>query len=196
MNVLTNIRSRQRQRQQEVINGVPDSASYHSEFRQSAYIFAGQLSFNLTEGDLLAVFSEYGEVVDVNLVRFDPELPHTRNLVEHKIREGSLSGIRRLLSPAVARAAAHRRSVRREKKTGKSRGFAFLAYEDQRSTDVAVDNLNGFVINGRTIAVDHVKDYKQLIENPEYQDTDVQVRWRCAAPVEQLDTTAGQVAFS
>lgn len=69
MNVLTNIRSRQRQREQEVINGIPDSASYHSEYRQSAYIYAGQLSFNLTEGDILAVFSEYGEIVDVNLIR-------------------------------------------------------------------------------------------------------------------------------
>lgn len=30
----------------------------------------------------------------------------------------------------------------RDKVTGKSRGFAFLAYEDQRSTILAVDNLN------------------------------------------------------
>jgi RNA-binding motif protein, X-linked 2 len=69
MNPLTNIRSRQKQRENEVINGIPDSASYHSEFRSSAYIYAGQLSFNLTEGDLLAIFSEYGELLDVNLVR-------------------------------------------------------------------------------------------------------------------------------
>ena len=31
----------------------------------------------------------------------------------------------------------------REKKTGKSKGFAFVCYEDQRSTVLAVDNLNG-----------------------------------------------------
>lgn len=31
----------------------------------------------------------------------------------------------------------------RDKKTGKSRGFAFVAYEDQRSTILAVDNFNG-----------------------------------------------------
>ena len=31
----------------------------------------------------------------------------------------------------------------RDKKTGKSRGFAFVAYEDQRSTVLAVDNFNG-----------------------------------------------------
>lgn len=72
MNPLTNIRSRQRQRENEVINGIPNSASYHTDYRNSAYIYAGQLSFNLTEGDLLAIFSEYGEVVDVNLVRYVP----------------------------------------------------------------------------------------------------------------------------
>lgn len=31
----------------------------------------------------------------------------------------------------------------RDKKTGKSKGFCFLCYEDQRSTILAVDNLNG-----------------------------------------------------
>lgn len=58
----------------------------------------------------------------------------------------------------------------RDKKTGKSRGFAFLAYEDQRSTDLAVDNLNGYSIDGRVIGVDHVKDYKRLKENPDFED--------------------------
>ena len=31
----------------------------------------------------------------------------------------------------------------RDGETGKSRGFCFLAYEDQRSTNLAVDNLSG-----------------------------------------------------
>ena len=48
----------------------------------------------------------------------------------------------------------------RDRKTGKSRGFAFLAYEDQRSTVLAVDNLNGIELCGRTILCDHVKQYK------------------------------------
>ena len=58
----------------------------------------------------------------------------------------------------------------RDKQTGKSRGFAFLAYADQRSTDLAVDNLNGYSIDGRIIGVDHVKDYKRLKDNPDYVD--------------------------
>lgn len=49
----------------------------------------------------------------------------------------------------------------RDKATGKRRGFAFLMYEDQRSTILAVDNLNGAELLGRTLRVDHVQDYKQ-----------------------------------
>jgi len=43
---------------------------------------------------------------------------------------------------------------------GKSRGFAFLAYEDQRSTVLAVDNLSGSRVAGRVISVNHVDNYK------------------------------------
>jgi RNA-binding motif protein, X-linked 2 len=48
----------------------------------------------------------------------------------------------------------------RDKATGKSKGFAFVAYEDQRSTILAVDNFNGAEVCGRTIRVDHVTKYK------------------------------------
>lgn len=49
----------------------------------------------------------------------------------------------------------------RDKETGKTKGFGFLMYEDQRSTVLAVDNLNGAKVLDRTLRVDHVKDYKQ-----------------------------------
>ncbi|KAI8844827.1 hypothetical protein BC829DRAFT_354208, partial [Chytridium lagenaria] len=48
----------------------------------------------------------------------------------------------------------------RDKKTGKSKGFAFVAYEDQRSTVLAVDNFNGIQLLGRTLRVDHVSKYR------------------------------------
>jgi len=48
----------------------------------------------------------------------------------------------------------------RDRQTGKPKGFAFLGYEDQRSTVLAVDNMNGYELVGRTLRVDHVKDYK------------------------------------
>jgi RNA recognition motif. (a.k.a. RRM, RBD, or RNP domain) len=44
---------------------------------------------------------------------------------------------------------------------GKPRGFAFAAYEDQRSTVLAVDNLSGARVAGRTIRVEHVDNYKR-----------------------------------
>ncbi|CAG8573174.1 14281_t:CDS:2, partial [Acaulospora colombiana] len=46
----------------------------------------------------------------------------------------------------------------RDKKTGVSKGFAFLKYEDQRSTILAVDNLNNINLLGRTIRVDHASN--------------------------------------
>ena len=49
----------------------------------------------------------------------------------------------------------------RDKETGKPKGFGFLMYEDQRSTVLAVDNLNGAKVLERTLRVDHVKNYKQ-----------------------------------
>jgi RNA-binding motif X-linked protein 2 len=56
----------------------------------------------------------------------------------------------------------------RDNETGKTKGFGFLMYEDQRSTILAVDNLNGAEVLGRTLRVDHVKNYKQpKIQNEE-----------------------------
>ena len=86
------------------------------QYKDSAWIFAGGLPYDLTEGDVICVFSECGEIVHINLVR--------------------------------------------DSKTGKSKGFAFICYEDQRSTILAVDNLNGMKLLGRLVRVDHVETYK------------------------------------
>ncbi|KAK7291956.1 hypothetical protein RIF29_07528 [Crotalaria pallida] len=123
MNPLTLVKRIQNINSKEASLGISEDASWHSKYKDSAYIFVGGIPFDLTEGDLLAVFAQYGEVVDVNLVR--------------------------------------------DKGTGKSKGFAFLAYEDQRSTTLAVDNLNGAQILGRIIRVDHVDKYKKKEEEDE-----------------------------
>ena len=69
MNPLTQIKNTQKVTKQEIAAGVSESGSWHARFKHSAYIFAGGLPYQLTEGDLLAVFSQYGEIVDVNLVK-------------------------------------------------------------------------------------------------------------------------------
>ncbi|KAJ1669491.1 RNA-binding protein Cwf29 [Coemansia sp. RSA 25] len=114
MNVVQGIR---RLNESESRQGLGGTASWHDEYKDSAYIFVGGLPFDLTEGDVICVFSQYGEIVNINLVR--------------------------------------------DKETGKSKGYAFLQYEDQRSTILAVDNLNGAKVLGRVLRVDHVKGYRQ-----------------------------------
>ncbi|GFP97790.1 zinc finger CCCH domain-containing protein 42 [Phtheirospermum japonicum] len=123
MNPLTLVKRIQNINKKEASLGISEDASWHAKYKDSAYVYVGGIPFDLTEGDLLAVFAQYGEIVDVNLVR--------------------------------------------DKGTGKSKGFAFVAYEDQRSTNLAVDNLNGAQILGRTIRVDHVSKYKKLEEEDE-----------------------------
>lgn len=62
----------------------------------------------------------------------------------------------------------------KDKTTGKSRGFAFVMYEDQRSTVLAVDNLNGSTVLGRTLRVDHVDKYSQpKVKNEEGEMVEV-----------------------
>ncbi|KAG0016079.1 hypothetical protein BGZ80_009445 [Entomortierella chlamydospora] len=92
------------------------SGSWHEQYKDSAHIFVGGLPFNLTEGDIVCVLSQFGEIAGINLVR--------------------------------------------DKESGKSKGYAFLKYVDQRSTVLAVDNMNGSKIAGRVIRVDHVQNYK------------------------------------
>ncbi|KAJ0061525.1 hypothetical protein NL108_005510, partial [Boleophthalmus pectinirostris] len=99
------------------------------------------LPYELTEGDTICVFSQYGEVVNINLVR--------------------------------------------DKKTGKSKGFCFICYEDQRSTILAVDNFNGIKIKGRTIRVDHVKDYKPPKDHEDIDDITRNLREQGCAPTVQ-----------
>ena len=117
MNPLTQIKNTQKISKQEILQGVPESASWHARYKHSAYVYAGGLPFDLTEGDVLTVFAQYGELVDVHNVK--------------------------------------------DRDTGKYRGFSFLAYEDQRSTVLAVDNLNGATVGGRTVRVEHVDNYKK-----------------------------------
>ncbi|KAL8679050.1 MAG: hypothetical protein Q9186_004637 [Xanthomendoza sp. 1 TL-2023] len=120
---MNGIREIQRLNKLELENAVSPEASWHRDHADSAYIYIGGLPFDLSEGDIVTIFSQYGEPTFVRLVR--------------------------------------------DKETGKSKGFAFLKYEDQRSTDLAVDNLGGATVMGRMLKVDHTKYKKRDGEDEE-----------------------------
>ncbi|OTA62760.1 hypothetical protein K449DRAFT_433677 [Hypoxylon sp. EC38] len=120
---MNQIRAIQALNKREIENGVPPEASWHTDYRDTAFINFGGLPYELSEGDIITIFSQYGEPVFLKLVR--------------------------------------------DKETGKSKGFGWLKYEDQRSTDLAVDNLGGAEINGRLIRVDHARYKPRDDEDPE-----------------------------
>lgn len=64
MNVVQEI---QRINELELASG--STASWHDQYKDSAYIYVGGLAPVLTEGDVITIFSQYGEVVDISLPR-------------------------------------------------------------------------------------------------------------------------------
>ncbi|KAF4347094.1 hypothetical protein G4B88_002254 [Cannabis sativa] len=69
MNPLTLVTRIQSINSKEISLKISEEASWHANYKDSAYVYVGGIPFDLTEGDLLAVFAQYGEIVDVNLVR-------------------------------------------------------------------------------------------------------------------------------
>jgi RNA-binding motif X-linked protein 2 len=45
------------------------AASWHQQYAQSAWVYVGNLDHALTEGDVICVLSQYGEIEDIHLVR-------------------------------------------------------------------------------------------------------------------------------
>ncbi len=67
MNVIQEI---QRINKAELQKGLTNtSASWHAKYSNSAWVYVGGLHTKLTEGDILAVMSQWGEIEDINLVR-------------------------------------------------------------------------------------------------------------------------------
>jgi RNA-binding motif X-linked protein 2 len=110
---MNSVRAIQQLNKRELEAGISPEGSWHTDYRDTAFVYIGGLAFELSEGDIITIFSQYGEPVWVKLAR--------------------------------------------DKETGKSRGFAWIKYEDQRSCDLAVDNLGGATIMDRVIRVDHAR---------------------------------------
>ena len=63
------VREVQKLNEEELRRGVPASASWHAEYARSAWVYVGGLAPELSEGDVICVLSQWGEVEDVHLVR-------------------------------------------------------------------------------------------------------------------------------
>lgn len=116
------IRQTQQLNKRELENAIPPSASWHADYRDTAWIYVGGIPLDLSEGDVIIIFSQFGNPTHLNLIR--------------------------------------------DRETGKSKGFGFLKYEDQRSCDLAVDNLTGADVLGRMLRVDHTR-YKKRDDEDE-----------------------------
>lgn len=58
MNPLTLVKRIQNINKREATLGISEDASWHAKYRDSAYVYVGGIPFDLTEGDLLAVFAQ------------------------------------------------------------------------------------------------------------------------------------------
>lgn len=67
---MNNIDHIQRINAEELINGsVNTSASWHAKYAHCPWVYVGNLPFQLCEGDIICVMSQWGEVDDIHLVR-------------------------------------------------------------------------------------------------------------------------------
>lgn len=143
------IRQTQQLNKRELENATPPSASWHADYRDTAWVYVGGLPLDLSEGDVVTIFSQFGNPTHLNLIR--------------------------------------------DRETGKSKGFGFLKYEDQRSCDLAVDNLTGADVLGRLLRVDHTR-YKK--KDDEDEDTHRIDRLEAEAHAEQNGTRASDTEES
>lgn len=139
------IRQTQALNKRELENATPPSASWHADYRDTAWIYVGGLPNDLSEGDVCIIFSQFGNPTHLNLIR--------------------------------------------DKETGKSKGFGFIKYEDQRSCDLAVDNLGGSEVLGRLLRVDHTRYKKKDGEDEETYRIEVREREQLGANNQQADDT-------
>eukprot|EP00511_Aplanochytrium_stocchinoi_P005744 CAMPEP_0204836006 /NCGR_PEP_ID=MMETSP1346-20131115/24198_1 /ASSEMBLY_ACC=CAM_ASM_000771 /TAXON_ID=215587 /ORGANISM="Aplanochytrium stocchinoi, Strain GSBS06" /LENGTH=212 /DNA_ID=CAMNT_0051970463 /DNA_START=95 /DNA_END=733 /DNA_ORIENTATION=- len=121
MNITKEIQRINAAEQKRGITGL--NSSWHNDYKDTSWVFVGSLPKKLTEGDIICVFSQWGEIEDIHLVR--------------------------------------------DEDTGESKGFAFIKYEDWRSTVLAVDNFNGTSLLGRVLRVDHSRYERPKLKKDE-----------------------------
>lgn len=125
------MREIQKLNEKELARGTTQG-SWHDQYKDSAWVYVGGLPYELTEGDVICVMSQWGEVSDLTWKRHGSSCVISLKPV-HLIPNVHISVVLQIEDLHLVR----------EKDTGKSKGFAFVKYEDQKSTILAVDNFNG-----------------------------------------------------
>ena len=66
---MNNMQAVQKLNERELELGISAEASWHAKYRDSAWVYVGGLATELTEGDIICVLSQWGEVEDFNYPR-------------------------------------------------------------------------------------------------------------------------------
>jgi RNA-binding motif protein, X-linked 2 len=66
---MNTVREIQRINALELSQGVPDELSWHSQYKSSAWIYFGGLPYDFSEEKILVMFSQWGEIEEVHLIR-------------------------------------------------------------------------------------------------------------------------------
>ena len=66
---MNTVREIQKLNERELSMGLPLSASWHAQYLKSPWVFVGGLPYELTEGDVICVMSQCGEVEYIHLLR-------------------------------------------------------------------------------------------------------------------------------
>jgi RNA-binding motif protein, X-linked 2 len=69
MNVVKEIERINKKELDYGIYGGNNKGSWHDQYKNSAWVYVGGFSYELSEGDILCVMSQWGEIEDINLIR-------------------------------------------------------------------------------------------------------------------------------
>ena len=130
------IREVQRINEEELKRGIAGTrASWHSQYSNSAWVYVGNLDFELVEGDVICVLSQYGEIGKDSRTRNEMTMQRLKGI--HLTNTNDVA-------TTTTKDDFH---LVRDEETGKSKGFAFCKYEDARSCILAVDNFCGVKVD-------------------------------------------------
>ena len=129
----------------EAIAGFKPAENLNATRDPFCTLFVAQLAYDTTDEDLRSTFREYGEVVDVKMVR-DKEVRQIARRRPHRTHHFNA------FTDTHARAAYVRDFRRREQ--GKSRGYAFVEYASPAAMKAAYKGSGGLHMRGRRVLVD------------------------------------------